>query len=284
LLLAVAKKKAVKKEESIKTSKKNYLPLIIAVLVILAVAVFVILSVSKPKLEIGDVVELDYVGSLEDGTIFDTSIQEIGTQAGLERTKYSTLTITLGSGSLIQGFEEALVGMKKGETKTVTIPVEKAYGEVKGELILRDLKREIKATKYSLVDREVFNTVFAEKPEVGKILEREEVPWKLKISKLNQTTVVLEGMPTIGDKLMLPGAQWETEVIAITDKEIVLFQYPELDKIVSFPTELGVVRGKVVKVDDTSFDVDTNHRLAGKTLIFKITIVELTKKSDLGNN
>jgi len=280
----VAKKKAVKKEESIKTSKKNYLPLIIAVLVILAVAVFVILSVSKPKLEIGDVVELDYVGSLEDGTIFDTSIQEIGTQAGLERTKYSTLTITLGSGSLIQGFEEALVGMKKGETKTVTIPVEKAYGEVKGELILRDLKREIKATKYSLVDREVFNTVFAEKPEVGKILEREEVPWKLKISKLNQTTVVLEGMPTIGDKLMLPGAQWETEVIAITDKEIVLFQYPELDKIVSFPTELGVVRGKVVKVDDTSFDVDTNHRLAGKTLIFKITIVELTKKSDLGNN
>lgn len=280
----MAKKKAVKKEESIKTSKKNYLPLIIAVLVILAVAVFVILSVSKPKLEIGDVVELDYVGSLEDGTIFDTSIQEIGTQAGLERTKYSTLTITLGSGSLIQGFEEALVGMKKGETKTVTIPVEKAYGEVKGELILRDLKREIKATKYSLVDREVFNTVFAEKPEVGKILEREEVPWKLKISKLNQTTVVLEGMPTIGDKLMLPGAQWETEVIAITDKEIVLFQYPELDKIVSFPTELGVVRGKVVKVDDTSFDVDTNHRLAGKTLIFKITIVELTKKSDLGNN
>ena len=86
----MAKKKAVKKEESIKTSKKNYLPLIIAVLVILAVAVFVILSVSKPKLEIGDVVELDYVGSLEDGTIFDTSIQEIGTQAGLERTKYST--------------------------------------------------------------------------------------------------------------------------------------------------------------------------------------------------
>ena len=65
----------------------------------------------------GDVVQVDYTGTLENGTVFDTSV-------GRE-----PLNFTLGEGKMIPGFEEAVLGMKVGESKTVTIPAAEAYGQ-----------------------------------------------------------------------------------------------------------------------------------------------------------
>lgn len=68
----------------------------------------------------GDTVEVDYTGRFQDGKVFDSS-------KGRE-----PLEFTLGEGQLIQGFEEAVIGMKVGDRKTVTIPPEKAYGKTGG--------------------------------------------------------------------------------------------------------------------------------------------------------
>ena len=65
----------------------------------------------------GDTVTVHYTGTLEDGTQFDSSIGK------------TPLTFTLGAGQMIKGFEDAIRGMKVGETKTVTLPPEEAYGE-----------------------------------------------------------------------------------------------------------------------------------------------------------
>ena len=72
----------------------------------------------------GDTVKVHYTGTLEDGTVFDTSI-------GRE-----PLEFTLGEGIVIPGFEEAVMGMRVGESKTVTIPVEKAYGPHYADLVI----------------------------------------------------------------------------------------------------------------------------------------------------
>ncbi len=90
----------------------------------------------------GDNVTVNYFGGLPTGELFDTSMEAIGTDADLpaisefeygqadrsgrfERA-YRPLTITVGD--MIEGFNEALIGMRVGETKVVTIPPEKAYG------------------------------------------------------------------------------------------------------------------------------------------------------------
>jgi FKBP-type peptidyl-prolyl cis-trans isomerase 2 len=72
----------------------------------------------------GDKVKVEYEGSLEDGTVFDSSEKH---EAPLE--------FTIGSGQLIPGFDEAVIGMKEGEEKEINIPPEKAYGQPKDELI-----------------------------------------------------------------------------------------------------------------------------------------------------
>ena len=77
----------------------------------------------------GDTVHVDYTGKFENGTVFDTSIESVAKEAGLApRSLYSQLTFTVGAGQMIKGFDNALVGMKEGEAKTVTIAPEDAYG------------------------------------------------------------------------------------------------------------------------------------------------------------
>ncbi len=72
----------------------------------------------------GDLVSVDYTGTLDDGTQFDTSI-------GRE-----PLQFTIDSGEMIQGFNDAVIGMAVGDTKTVTLPPEQAYGDYSEDLII----------------------------------------------------------------------------------------------------------------------------------------------------
>ena len=80
------------------------------------------------KAKKGDTVKVHYTGWLENGTAFDNSKQG------------QPLEVTIGSGRVIPGFEKALIGMEPGETKTITIPPEEAYGPRPKQLIA-DIKR-----------------------------------------------------------------------------------------------------------------------------------------------
>lgn len=65
----------------------------------------------------GDSVKVHYHGTLNDGTVFDSTYEE------------SPLDLTIGEGEIIPGFEEALEGMDEGEKKNITVEPENAYGE-----------------------------------------------------------------------------------------------------------------------------------------------------------
>ncbi|MEJ2257738.1 MAG: peptidylprolyl isomerase [Woeseiaceae bacterium] len=71
----------------------------------------------------GDTVRIHYKGTLDDGTEFDSS-------AGRDPLEFS-----LGEGQVIPGFDNAVDGMAVGESKTVTIPAEEAYGERHDQLV-----------------------------------------------------------------------------------------------------------------------------------------------------
>jgi FKBP-type peptidyl-prolyl cis-trans isomerase 2 len=85
----------------------------------------------------GDTVQVDYIGKLENGTVFDTSIASEAKKAGLPlRDKYDFLEFTVGAGQMIAGFDAAVVGMKEGEEKTVKIPAAQAYGQRREDAVV----------------------------------------------------------------------------------------------------------------------------------------------------
>lgn len=71
----------------------------------------------------GNKVKVEYTGTFDDGTVFDASSNH-----------GQTLEFEVGSGQVIKGFDDAVLGMKKGEEKKIDIPAKEAYGEVRSEL------------------------------------------------------------------------------------------------------------------------------------------------------
>lgn len=66
----------------------------------------------------GDTVEVHYVGTLEDGTQFDSS-----------RDRGETFSFTIGQGYVIKGWDEGVPGMKVGGLRKLTIPSDMGYGD-----------------------------------------------------------------------------------------------------------------------------------------------------------
>ena len=81
------------------------------------------------KAKNGDAVKVHYTGKLEDGTVFDSSENR------------EPIKFTIGEGNVIPGFEEAVVGMSPGESKTEKVPADQAFGPYREELVV-DIDRE----------------------------------------------------------------------------------------------------------------------------------------------
>ena len=138
------------------------------------------------KVNSNSTVTVNYMGKFEDGTVFDTSVLE-----GRE-----PLTATLGQGMLIPGFEEALVDMEVGNTKTVEIEPEKAYGVINPELIGEVQKERVPA-----------------EVEVGHMLQTmtEQGPMNVRVLEIKDDVVVLDANhPLAGKKLI-----FDLEVLSV---------------------------------------------------------------------
>lgn len=68
--------------------------------------------------ENGNTVSVHYKGTFPDGEVFDDS-----------RLRGEAMNVLIGAGNIISGFETALLGMTEGETKTVNLKAEEAYGQ-----------------------------------------------------------------------------------------------------------------------------------------------------------
>jgi peptidylprolyl isomerase len=81
----------------------------------------------------GDTIKVHYKGTLNDGTLFDSS-------EGREPLEFE-----VGSGMVIKGFDDGVMGMKIGDKKTINIPAAEAYGESSPEMIFDFERAEIPA-------------------------------------------------------------------------------------------------------------------------------------------
>ncbi len=100
--------------------------LVVAIAVIAVVSgAYLVLANAQPQVVVsGDNVSVYYTGSFTNGTVFDSNAGKV------------PLNFTVGSGMVIQGFDHAVIGMGLDQNKTVTVPVNEAYGPVNPALIV----------------------------------------------------------------------------------------------------------------------------------------------------
>lgn len=135
----------------------------------------------------GDAVKINYTGKLDDGTVFDSSEGR------------DPLDFTLGAGQVIPGFDEAVMGMTVGESKSVHIPADKAYGPRNEEMIIEAPRDQVPTDI---------------KPEVGQSLQmggpNGEVVMVV-ITEVNDTHIKLDANPPLAGKDL----NFDIELVAI---------------------------------------------------------------------
>ncbi|HCC53640.1 MAG TPA: peptidylprolyl isomerase [Desulfobulbaceae bacterium] len=136
----------------------------------------------------GDSVKIHYTGTLEDGTVFDSS-------AGRD-----PLVFTVGGGQVIVGFEEAVLGMIVGDRKKVSISADKAYGEKNEDLVMEVSRDQVPP------DLE---------PEVGQKLQMGGSNGELivvTVVEVNEAVIILDANPPLAGKDLI----FDLELVAIS--------------------------------------------------------------------
>lgn len=108
--------------------------IIVGAVVIVAVSVWAFSGTTGAQ--IGDMVWVDYTGTFDNGSIFDSSTNE-------SFGHVAPLNFSIGTGQMIPGFEQAVIGMIVNESKTVHIPSKDAYGPKYFEVPLSELPSDV---------------------------------------------------------------------------------------------------------------------------------------------
>jgi len=116
----------------------------------------------------GDTIKVHYTGTIEDGKVFDSSKEG------------DPLEFVVGEGQLLKDFEEAVVGLTVGQSTTVCIPAENAYGLHREDLLFEVPKEHLP----NEIDPSVGVTLFIECEDGGML--------PVKISAVTEETVTLD--------------------------------------------------------------------------------------------
>lgn len=129
-----------------------------------------------PGAKNGDTVKVAYTGKLDDGSVFDTT------------NEGEPIEFTIGQGQVLPAFEEAVVGMDSGDSKTIMIPPDEAYGDRSDELILT-------------MDRD--QVPFDREPEVGKmyrLVQKDGQSFPVTVMDMSEETIVFDANHPLAGK------------------------------------------------------------------------------------
>jgi FKBP-type peptidyl-prolyl cis-trans isomerase 2 len=110
---------------------------LLALVAVLLAALVAGCGSSSPTAKAGDNVTIDYIISFTNGTVWATSYKQVALDSGTfdANNSYAPMTFVVGNENTIDGINDAVTGMKAGETKNGTISPEKAFGIYNQSLI-----------------------------------------------------------------------------------------------------------------------------------------------------
>ena len=273
---------------------------LIAVLMISASTVVIMLfqggqseASSSKFVTVGQTIKVDYIGKLTDGRIFDTSNYTIAINDAQypktlsftlrSVTSYAPLSFTVGSGEMISGFDNAVVGMTVGETKTVTLSPEEAYGSMDpSKLVTFNLVETAPLIK--TLTASAFTSVYGIHPVSGMTVTDPHFGWPATVLEYSVTAdrVTVKNVPTLDAEYRIYGNStvgWDIIVINMDSSTNLITLEHQLTNADSdmikgldgtktfFINQVDVANGTAVR--------NYNGELLGKSLVFIITLVAI---------
>ncbi|MCZ7398887.1 MAG: FKBP-type peptidyl-prolyl cis-trans isomerase [Candidatus Methanoperedens sp.] len=284
--------------------------------VILLLAALILLSgcVGQKAVKTGDNISVDYTGSLENGKVFDTSIEKVAIVNNLSAhgREYKPLKFTVGKGEIIKGFDAGVIGMKVGETKTITVSPEEGYGPSNPQMIqviptieeipvTRAIQRDFEVpiiqfetllgpghksgeivripdTNINLTIRNITSNVsLSYNLKIGDDIWSSRAPWNETVVKIDNKNITLRANVSVNNIVQFEGAPWNSTVVGLDNVNITLRHNPIPETTINVPGIFGQLVPMKISFNETSIILDQNHKLAGKTLVFNATLLSIDK-------
>jgi FKBP-type peptidyl-prolyl cis-trans isomerase 2 len=242
-------------------------------------------QVSRPTTNLlrdGSQVSMDYVGFLESNQVFDTSMWSVA-RMGLDKwpdfanssatrvqADFNPLSLTLGTGQVIKGWEQGLQNMSLGQAKALIIPPELAYGRFSDQLVNLTEQHDI----YNTTSVATFTATYGEAPAVDAEYRHPTFGWTVRVvdvDNVSQEATVLN-MPLANETYKPLGINATIANLSSATGKFELHFDPQMGQ----GTTSFLDTGEVVEVNATNFTVrwQTEHRqtLAPYTLYFLVFV------------
>jgi len=255
--------------------------------------------------ETADFIEVDYVGwfpgsAERPGRVFDTSIESVA-QDNVTYPKAASFsyrsepggryeplpfimgcTPTPGQQCPLPSFQTAILGMRIGDSKMVTLSPEQAYGLPDPAFVVtRPLMEEVVVTE--TMNAAEFEGRFATRPEDGAIVQDIGWGWNVTV-RVSEDIVTIRHSPRLGEMVRVAG-RWQAQVVAIDDAAnsgsgaITVHHLLTPSDVNAFVAEDDRGNFIVVALDPLAgtYTVDYNAEVVGETLVFELTLKGLRK-------
>ncbi len=243
----------------------------------------------------GQIIKVNYIGKLPDGRVFDTSLVSVANDdaaypKSLSFTKrsnssYTPLSFEVGAGKMISGFDAAVVGMKVGETKTVTLTPAEAYGDMDPAKLVTFQLTET-APLLRTMTASTFKAEYGTDAVYGLTVYDPLYGWEATVYEYDTQAdrVTVKNVPTLNALYHIYGegsVGWDVKVTGIDSNADLITVEHQLDN-----EDSDMIKGLdgtstffIIDVDETNGTAVRNYNteLLGKSLVFTITIVSIVE-------
>lgn len=265
----------------------------------------------EKTVKIGDNISVNYTGSYVNGKVFDTSIESVAKANDLPPSEPLKFRVGQKPSAVIEGLDKGVIGMKIGETKTLSIPPEEAYpinpSLIHASPIIVVLPAAQTMPKVFEIPKETFEQYFGVNHSVGDIVQIPDtnmnvtlinitskvslsynlkngsntwdasIPWNQTVVKIDDKNITLKPNVTKNDIFNVPNSPLSITIVDINASNITIKYNPIPETTVDIPDMFGQKVPMKISFNETSMILDRNPEVAGKTLIFNVTLVSIDK-------
>jgi len=310
------------KKRKKKKGSKNWI--ILLAIVIIAVLIYIPLQPQEPAIEPAknvttetggikdqDLVEINFVLSLEDGTVVDTNNEELAEEWNIGNYVKGPFRFVVGESSKVKGFDDAIMGLKEGDKKTLTIePSEKVLfvENTRKEL----LSRQQAISRHQKFSKSNYDSLFGKPPIIGDAVFNENLVFKYQIVNITEKNVWAKIIINTGDEVTLEGNHWKSKAldvgermitfvhnpaenltydtrfgtakITIEDRTIYVNHEPELGKVLTQSVDIGeafspVIDFEITEITNTTFLLRRTNYLAQEKLTLDVEVLSVQELS-----
>ncbi len=254
----------------------------------------------------GELITINFELSIpeEDGKIIDTNNGELARKSGLKTFTDGKLQMIVGKSGKVKGFDNALIGLKVGETKELIIPP----SEPKTIYTIdktREFARNQQVPKKQVFSKANFEKLFGKNHKVNDIVTNAKFPWKYQVINISKSNVGAQAIVDVNQEFVLPGLQWKSRVLNVDDYSFMVRHNPTAGQLMATglgPAKINLTVGKIVinydvvqgqlvnyskevmgiksthlfkvsKVEDKTLTLVRDDNPAEKTLQLKVTVL-----------